>query len=414
MQQRDQAERARRLLVVAQEWFPGRGGIAAFNRRLCRALAEAGAEVYCLVPEIRDGEAADAEAAGVHLIEARHGIGISPGEAMIRRPGLPAGWIPDAVIGHGRVTGPIARTLVEDHFPQAARLHFPHVEPDRSEWEKLGRPDDAAGRAMERTRLEIDLARDASRVFAIGPVLEGWLQRDLGVYRDVPAPVRIDPGFDDRTEDGIRVPPAGKPLILLLGRMEDPKIKGFFLAARSVGLAMSMGARPKPWQLLVRGAPAGEGEDLRRQALDLAGHPLLEVVTRNFSEDPAVVQEDFRRASLGLVPSLVDAFALAGLESIIAGVPLLVSDQAGLGQVLREVLDPLDPELAERVVVPVTGSDEVDLQRWACAIAAVMRDRPAAFATAEAVRSIMAKHRTWSYVARRVLDCTVRREPHTR
>src|SRR5207248_10668777 len=56
-----------RVLALADEWLPARGGLSAFNRYLCTALAVAEAEVYCVVPEISEQAQADAKEAGVRL-----------------------------------------------------------------------------------------------------------------------------------------------------------------------------------------------------------------------------------------------------------------------------------------------------------------------------------------------------------
>src|SRR3954454_8873509 len=46
---RFEAKEALTILAVCDEWFPGTGGISAFNRYLCRALSAAGHTVWCLV-----------------------------------------------------------------------------------------------------------------------------------------------------------------------------------------------------------------------------------------------------------------------------------------------------------------------------------------------------------------------------
>ncbi|MFP3747517.1 hypothetical protein SB816_31125, partial [Achromobacter sp. SIMBA_011] len=67
--------------------------------------------------------------------------------------------------------------------------------PDEIEWLKGGREDDAGQRAEERTRIELELARNAARVVTIGPRLQGRFLRDLDA-EGLPSPVRLDPGFD--------------------------------------------------------------------------------------------------------------------------------------------------------------------------------------------------------------------------
>lgn len=117
----------------------------------------------------------------------------------MRRPRLPKGWEPDLVVGHGRVSGPAARTQAEDHFPGVKRLQILHVEPDQAEWHRTTHPDGDVGAVVdERTALEVDLCRGAWRTGVVGPRLESALVRQRWVpgFDDLGAPLRLDPGFD--------------------------------------------------------------------------------------------------------------------------------------------------------------------------------------------------------------------------
>ncbi|MDX5568517.1 glycosyltransferase family 4 protein [Streptomyces sp. ID05-04B] len=388
----------RRILSVASEWHATHGGLSVLNRDLCTALAEAGAEVYCLVPSSSEVDRMQADAVGVHLVSAAVVEGMSEHPALMRKPTLPHDVTPDAVIGHGRVTGPAAKVLVEDHYPSAARLHFVHVAPDQIEWHKLDRTDDAAERAELRVLQELNLARDATRTFAVGPVLASWLDRDLSVYESTPPPLRLDPGFDIKS-GVMRQPPPGVPQILMTGRMEDASLKGLDLAAKAVGQAIRLSPLVDQWELLVRGAPAGSSVAMRDQVLTWVDHHAVHVTTRNYSTS-FDVEREVRRASLVVMPSRAEAFGLVGLEAIQAGTPVLVSSRSGLGVLLREVL----AQEADRFVVPVGNGEEADVLQWGHAIAAVMRDRGAAFAAAEKLRYAMARERSWAAAARLVLD----------
>jgi glycosyltransferase involved in cell wall biosynthesis len=372
-----------RILSVASEWHATHGGLSVLNRDLCTALAEAGAEVYCLVPSSSEVERMQADAVGVHLVSAAVVEGTSKHPALMRKPTLPNDVTPNVVIGHGRVTGPAAKVLVEDHYPSAARLHFVHVAPDQIEWHKLDRPDDAAERAELRVLQELNLARDATRTFAVGPVLASWLHRDLSVYESTPPPLRLDPGFDIKS-GVMRQPPPGVPQILMTGRRED---------------AIRLSPLADQWELLVRGAPAGSSVAMRDQVLTWVDHHAVHVTLRNYSTS-FDVEREVRRASLVVMPSRAEAFGLVGLEAIQAGTPVLVSSRSGLGVLLREVL----PQEADRFVVPVGNGEEADVLQWGHAIAAVMRDRGAAFAAAEKLRHAMARERSWAAAARLVLD----------
>lgn len=401
------------VLALVDEWFPTRGGLSALNRLLCIALAGHGCPVFCALPAASAAEREDAAAAGVGLVVASAVPALTEREALLRRPPLPGGLVPDLIVGHGRVTGPAAKAVAEDHFPQAARLHFVHMEPDQVEWHKLDREDDAATRAEARSELELELGRDAARVVAVGPRLDQWMQRDLPLHGPVP-PHRLDPGFEPRTDGpgvgtgssvstgpgpNARTVPAGVPQILAIGRMEDYSIKGLDLAARALGRALQFTPGER-WELLVRGAPLGQGESLRTAVREWVGRP-IEVTVRNYSAEFDRIDRDLRRASLLLMPSRAEGFGLVGMQGIVAGTPVLVSENSGLGMLLRELLP---AHLAELLVLPVDDAPDRDVPLlWGGRISGVLLDRKRAFERAAEVREILAAQRTWPLAAAQLL-----------
>lgn len=94
-----------RVLVVADEWFPARGGLSTFNSKLCAALARQDADVRVMVEAATPDERADAAEYGVRLIDVAQ-PGLSTDAALSVPPVFDDGFVPDVVIGHGRVTGP--------------------------------------------------------------------------------------------------------------------------------------------------------------------------------------------------------------------------------------------------------------------------------------------------------------------
>ncbi len=398
-------DRPVRVLAVADEWFPGQGGLSTFNRQLCIALAAAGADVLVLVVASTLRERADAAAAGVRLIDTAQ-PGHSGREALMRRPELPDGFVPDLIIGHGRVTGPAARAQSEDHFRGSERLHFLHVEPDQVEPRKPHSEGDVGARAEDRTELELELCRRAARCVPVGARLARMLlrQRSVPGYEDLPPALRIDPGFD--TGPGTeRVPPEGDPQILFMGRLRDEDVKGLDIACRALGRAVPERSRPGRWELLVRGAPPGTSGELTKKARAWISRPGVDVIVRPYSSELLRVHQDVARASLVLMPSRAEAFGLVGLEAVTMGVPVLVSGRSGLGMLLRETLS---EDEAEGVVVDVDGSPEqleADVARWERAIHSVMFDRRGAFVRATQLRKVMADRVTWGAAAAQILDC---------
>jgi glycosyltransferase involved in cell wall biosynthesis len=388
-----------RTLAIGTEWTSGEGGLSTFNRQLCLALADAGVDVACVVINATPAEIDQAGRSNVRLISAKPTTGSEEREWLARRPtALGADYAPDFIIGHGRITGPAALRLAEDFFPGAKRLHFVHMAPDEIEWHKLDREASAGLRAEDRTRQELELGRTAHRVVAIGPRLQGRYSRDLHPFR-VPEPLRFDPGFDPR-EVGAVGPPGGPPWkVLLLGRAEDCLLKGIDIAARALGrVVRARDRRDKALpaiEFAVRGAKPEDVDVLREQLVGWADSPLLQVVVRAYTAEEDRLDHDLGTSSLVLMPSRREGFGLVGLEAIVGGVPVLVSSNSGLAQMLRETLD---SEQAARVIVETTGDEvrtEADAQEWEQAIDGVLRYRDAAFRDAAELREALGAHHTW-------------------
>ncbi|MBC3840934.1 glycosyltransferase family 4 protein [Streptacidiphilus sp. 4-A2] len=156
------------ILSLDTDWSSAKGGISTVNRHLCMAMAAAGAKVYCVVLRATREEIMLAAAGGVVVMVAEPVPWRHEDTALSRRPKLPEGVIPDVVIGHGRVTGPDAQHIVEEHFPGARRVHMVHSIPDEVEWEKAGTRH-IAGERAKRTREELDLLKSAALAVGIGP-----------------------------------------------------------------------------------------------------------------------------------------------------------------------------------------------------------------------------------------------------
>ncbi|WP_051865326.1 glycosyltransferase family 4 protein [Streptomyces griseus] len=389
-----------RILAVADEWFPAKGGISALNRSLCRALAEAGHEVFCLLPSTSRKEIDDA--GQVRLVPAPPLPGASGRDLLMRKPVLPGGLPPDVVIGHGRVSGPAAFVQAEQNFAGAARLHLVHDWPEESDrYKKAMRGVDLHARAEDRKWTDLELGRGATRVVAVGPRLHGLCVQEFSAWPEVPRPLRLDPGFDSPLVRP-REPVPGPPRILLTGRMEDDAVKGLDLAARAVGHALALRDPDEPEvRLMVRGVTQGQADELYRKILEWAGRPSLNLVLRPFTTDRERLDHELRLATLVLMPSRAEGFGLVGLEAIVHGVPVLISRRSGLGELLKECLP---EELLPRTVLPVTDEPERDTVRWGSAVAAVLQRPGAAFTDADTVRVVMARERTWARAAAELLD----------
>ncbi|XXY55232.1 glycosyltransferase family 4 protein [Sorangium sp. So ce269] len=384
-----------RFLAVADEWSSSKGGLSTFNRLLCTALSRAGHGVSCLVPGATEGERASANKAGVRLVDAAEpGL---PGMTRLCLKPRDADLSPHVIIGHGRVTGNAARILARLAFPGSRVIHFVHTEPGHIEWFKGDTiPEDASRKADERTEYELDLARQADLVVGVGPVLTRWIADELltGALSDVPIH-RLDPGLTDV------LPVSRRPEsvhCLLLGRAEDRRLKGIDIALRAL-----QEWTERPPDLVIRGVPAGAAGEFTSWIQSLA--PRVYVRPFGYTGEEERLAADFRKASVVLMPSRREGFGLVGLEAISAGVPVLVSDRSGLGELLHEH----GTSTARRAIVETSGvDDEADVGAWRRAIDGVLRNRDAAYADAARLREEVASSLDWRTAVDKLIAALLR------
>ncbi|WP_437627228.1 glycosyltransferase [Sorangium sp. So ce1151] len=376
------------VLAVASEWASGHGGLSTFNRELCLAWAKARPEhrLLCLIPSKASPEQVEeARARGVELVVASSAHGLPEEARLSVRPSLPDGISAQILLGHGRVTGRAASAL-QEQFPGSRRVHFIHVASDEIEYFKDQPPGyHASQKAEERTLDDVERAASADLAVAVGPRLARLLGNELHARDKKVHP--IVPGLPEIEQTA--GPPPGLQC-LLLGRAEDYALKGLDIAARAVAKLDPSRLASRPW-LLVRGAPSGTGDALREKLRRSAGTPGLDVRVREYTAVAARIANDLRASSVVLMPSRAEGFGLVGLEAIAAGVPVLLSDQSGLGELIVERC----PKLAQHHVVGVSGDLEADANAWERELDRVLRDTSAAFARAIELRNALRESLSW-------------------
>jgi len=370
-----------RFLVVASEWSSVHGGLSTFNRLLCGALATAGHDVSCLVPAATEGEGINAAEQDVKLICATRPA-VSEEGRLLLKPTLKLP--PDVVVGHGRVTGEAAHVQSREHFPGSTLVHFVHTSPEHIEWFKGDTvAGDASHKADARQDNEIRMCKQADLAVGVGPRLTDHIKNKILSGDGYVMPIhRLDPGLTDIRP--VNRQPT-RPHCILLARAEDRRLKGIDIALRALD-----GCNPKYSSfLMIRGVPEGQTEEFWGWARSLARN--VDVRPFAYSADEDKVAANIRESSLVLMPSREEGFGLVGLEAISAGVPVLISGNSGLGEMLSDQRS----HSATRAVVEMSGNDDTDIETWRVKIGNILHNREAAYEDARTLRGELASVLNW-------------------
>ena len=368
------------IMLLATAWGPKHGGINAFNMDFAIALAEYlwnRGKVFCAVLGESREDRIEAQEHGVYLVpidkpaDSPHYDNTWAYEVVktLRQehPGERIDWWVghDVISGAAAVEGP----LLEKGSQAAVILHMSYRD-------YLGYKHGSGVSAVERDQKQREIFQKAAKHFAVGPLLRDAMH-DM-IDADI---TMLIPGFAD-----IESRPAAHQLRLItFGRMdrESDRIKQGSLAVASFASACRTAQevsgsprllRQNP-QMQVIGIDQPQGEEERfllRLANDKAGRA-LNVIAQPFTENRRELFGQLGQANLALMLSWHEGFGLTGWEAIAAQVPLIVSKQSGLYQLIDESLRA--PGLALVKVIDVRGqSGAVDMPNYTAEDEAQVRD----------------------------------------
>jgi tetratricopeptide (TPR) repeat protein len=329
------------IIFVATAWGPRHGGINAFNADICRALGkklQQIRQVICIVAGKRD-EAAEADALKSHvrlLATEKETLDSGGITLALRKAGIEevAWWI-----GHDVTTGPA--TLEARELKGGGNVALIHHMSFR---QYAGHKHQAGEVAVRREEEQRALFRQADRCFAVGPKLRDSLHELLDVAEKPPM---LIPGLAQEIQPK---PPAKTFRAMVFGRLDsdDDRIKQGRLAVAGVAAAVGQAAATPGSPPLLTGSrgiidvigikdAGGETEkSLIKLAEDLGGSYPPQVTAQPFQEDRRQMFTQLAGAHLALMPSWHEGFGLVGWEAVAAGVPLILSVDSGLYQLLRE------------------------------------------------------------------------------
>lgn len=366
------------FLVLADEWQPKKGGISTLNRDLCQGLARAGHQVSLFIP--REAITAPESTAlknekGIRLVHSRN-LPLQGDPELFLVPALERH--PDVIIGHGPVTGGAARIQREQHFPGCLLVHFVHVSPVDIEHRKGKEPVAAMREGESKDRMQAELAKEADLVVAVGPLLKRSIEQSLYSWQARTPVFEFVPWLPVHEV----VQPPKEQAALWIGRADAAHLKGLDLAVRA--MARLPTATPI---LYVRGVAAPNAEPLQVRLDSLSGRK-VEVRLREYTPESEPIEASFRRAAVVLMPSRAEGFGLVGLEAIARGIPVLVSSESGLAELLHRH----GGEPGRAAIVPVSQDADETTERLYQKLRPLWELPETAFAQARALREQLAPH----------------------
>ncbi len=285
----------------------------------------------------------------------------------------------DAVHAHDWTTLPAGVAVAEAlGLPLVAHVHA-------TEFDRHGEGEPGVDDPIRRIERE-GLAR-ASRVLAVSRRTRDTLVDRYGVDPDrvrvvynaasPEAPAEAEASADAPAGFEASIPPDAK-VVLFLGRITAQKGPGYFLEAARAVLAR------QPETLFV---VAGDGDRLSESMRKVREGGLAKSVIFTGFLRGDDVRAMYDRADLYVMPSVSEPFGIAPLEAAQRGVPVIVSKQSGVSEVLDHALK----------------VDFWDTEELANQILAVL-NHPTLGATMRAHASVQVRGLTWAGAAERVME----------
>ena len=344
------------VTLLGSEWGSSKGGLSTFNRELAIQLAKnANVEVTMYLPQCTEEDKRAAANFRVNLVKAEKKPACDPIEWLAS---VPKDHCMDIVIGHGIRLGRQVPWIKELHR-NCKWIQVVHTIP-----EELAMSKDypfPIVKGAKKHEAEVELCESADQVVAVGPKLTEVFAcslRPSGKHQNI---ITLTPGIFPEFANVSHAPVEEEVIfrVLVFGRgdREDFYVKGYDIAARAVA---DLKDEKQSFKLVFVGAPDGEEDEVKERFIK-EGISSSQLIVRG-AKDREQLAKQFFQADLVIMPSRTEAFGLAALEALSAGLPVLVSGNSGIGKALKKV--------ACGANCVVNNEDPV---KWAEAIKAVSR-----------------------------------------
>ena len=325
------SSRKLKVTLLSCEWGSTKGGLSTFNRELAIQLAKNdNVEVSMYLPFCSEEDKREAADFKVCLLKAEERPGYCDPTDWLAS--VPRGHCIDVVIGHGIHLGRQV-PMIKEFRPNCKWIQVVHTDPE--ELAMFKDYADPTVKGEKKHQAEVELCKLADQVVAVGPKLTeafACYLRSCGKGEDV---INLTPGIFSEFANINQAAKGGETFrVLVFGRgdSEDFHLKGYDIAARAVA---KLKHRECSFKLVFVGAPNGEEEKVKKRFLK-KGISRRQLIVRSARKRKQLAKE-FCQADLVIMPSRTEAFGLAALEALSAGLPVLVSGNSGIAKALKEL-----------------------------------------------------------------------------
>lgn len=339
------------VVVLATAWGTKFGGINSFNMDFCkkiRQLLDSVDRVICIVPTNRSIIERDSD---VEVIPLRNDAIEEFNEADVpliveKLKGLSL----IIMVGHDAKTGPLSNS-VGKLLDVTGKAVFCHMAYD-SYYPLVANSSDST----EKRDTQLAIFSNADCVFGVGPKLTRYAQDCLRATGTTTEVIEYWPHLLNERQ---AVSPRSTPKITFIGRIEPGRdiIKQSQTAVIAIGRAIHKAKddlRDVSVQFVGAANSSLEEEEVRSMLNTIATRP-VSCTYLNFIEHRTQALGCIRDSSLVVMPSFHEGFGLVAWEAISLGIPVIVSDNSGVFDLLKGF------ELSDLVgAVHVTGNSSID------------------------------------------------------
>ena len=405
------------LVLLATAWGPKHGGINAFNMDFAKALGRlfGRGKIVCMVLEASASDKNDAAKHEVTLLAVgksnKHSYFEDNRADDVVRELAQTGFTPGPAtwwIGHDAITGELANRLatIIPASKSAVMHHMSYVD-----YQAFMHGD--AAMAQRKSDKQAEIFSAADRAFAVGPLLLESLRRLVEPVGKADGIAMIIPGLAEIEPCRVPLEPFTGITFGRLGR-ENDRIKQVRLAIAAFADACNQKVHPllplslqNHPQFHIYGVDRGQQQELSLYAKNHAGK-VITLLPLPY-EDREVIFKKLRHMELAMMLSWHEGFGLVGWEAISAEVPLIVTKNSGLYQLLESssyegFVSAVDIDAQEDPTGEQNFSDD-DLAKVRTAIWSIANDRARAKKKAQTLLELLrGKNYTWDNAARQFAE----------